>query len=320
MAEQMELSLAAASQLATAADGARPVSDFRTDMMRMPVESMMIAQQEYVARRKQFREWLLSQLQLGVHFGYVPGTEPKFVDENGKDCSHEKAKGVKVWKKGYGNKPDGWDVVPFSSWTAKPSLYKAGAQFVIDLLNLVPIYTADEIGWKQLGSPNGVFVYSCRLFPKGAAFTDENLKGEGRGVRKVGQKGGDENNAIKMAQKCALVDAVLNGFGLADLFTQDTEDGVGPQPHEAPEVKADAPKTQPRNARLSEAELKSLIDKWKSRREDRGLEVSPEAWADWVFEKGFITNKKDSRAASAWTIAMADKCRNAINVEMPEMG
>lgn len=302
-----------AEQLELIKDDVRPVADFRTDMMRMPVEQMVLAQAEYVARRKQFREWLLSQLQLGVHFGYVPGTEPKFVDENGKDCEQSRAKGVKVWS----SRKNGYDVVPFSSWTAKPSLYKAGAQFVIDLLNLVPIYAADEIGWKQLGEPVGVFVYSCRLYPKGAAFIDENLKGEGRGVRKVGQKGGDENNAIKMAQKCALVDAVLNGFGLADLFTQDTEDGIGPQPHEQPELKPDAPKTQSRNARISDADLKALIDKWKSRREDRGLEVSPEAWADWVFEKGFAS-KKDARASAAWTIALAEKCRNTINVEMPE--
>lgn len=309
-------SVSSTTTATVAADQTPPVSDFRTDMMRMPVEMMKIAQDEYVARRKQFREWLLSQLQVGIHFGYVPGTEPKFVDEHGRDCNHTKAKGVKVWKKGYGNKQDGWDVISFASWTAKPSLYKAGAQFVVDLLNLIPVYEADLVGWQQLGSPPGVFIYSCRLYPKGGTHIQENLKGEGRGVRKVGQKGGDENNAIKMAQKSALVDAVLNGFGLGDLFCQDLED-MGPVQHEAPEVKPNAPKTQPRNDRCSQADFDAVKRSWAGRREERGLEIGGPLFAKWCFERQLCA-EKDALALASWSVEMVAEARRLINQEMPE--
>lgn len=284
--------------------------DMRSAMMTLPVEQMIVLQNEYVARRKQFREWLLSQLQVGVHYGYVPGTQPKFVDDSGRDCDADKATGIKSWSGGKTN------IIPFSSWTAKPSLYKAGAEFVCDLLNLIAVYVADELAWKQLGEPAGVFVFVCRLYPKGSSFTEETLKGEGRGVRKVGQKGGDENNAIKMCKKCALVDAVLNGFGLSDLFTQDVED-IGPVAHEAPDAKPDAPKTQPRNDRCPQQDFDALKRSWAGRREERGLEIGGPLFAKWCFERQLCA-EKDALALASWSVAMVTEARKLINQEMPE--
>ena len=57
-----------------------------------------------------------------------------------------------------------------------------------------------------------------------------------------------ENASIKMAQKAAKVDAVLNGWGLSDLFTQDLED----LKEEAiqPEQVANAPKSASRGDRI----------------------------------------------------------------------
>lgn len=293
-------------------DASQPVRDMRSAMMTLPVEQMIVLQNEYIARRKQFREWLLSQLQVGVHFGYVPGTLPKFVDENGRDCEADKAKGIKSWN----NAKKTYDIVSFASWTAKPSLYKAGAEFVCDLLNLIAVFEADDLAWKQLGEPAGVFVFICRLYPKGSTFIEENLKGEGRGVRKVGQKGGDENNAIKMCKKCALVDAVLNGFGLSDLFTQDVEE-MGPVQHEAPESNPNAPKTQPRNDRATQAAFDDLKRIWAGRREERGLPVEKELFAKWAFERKLCA-ETDALALASWSIEMVIEARKLINTEMPE--
>eukprot|EP00456_Euglypha_rotunda_P030039 TRINITY_DN2347_c0_g1_i5.p1 TRINITY_DN2347_c0_g1~~TRINITY_DN2347_c0_g1_i5.p1 ORF type:complete len:253 (-),score=38.69 TRINITY_DN2347_c0_g1_i5:23-781(-) len=225
-------------------------------MMNLPSEQMALMQTEYMNRRRQFRDWLRSVLTEGIHFGHPPGCEPKLNDRGE----------VGVWMKG------GMKYFPKEQWQAKPSLYKAGAQFICDLLNLVPSCEPDMAAWQQLGNTPGVFAIKCQLFPRGKARTPENVTGEGFGVRKVGDKGGNENNAIKMAEKCAMVDAVLNSFGLSDLFTQDIEDGdlppsngnkeqgVNPEPRQQP-------KTQPRDRRNVDEEVlanfKRLGAKWK---------------------------------------------------------
>jgi hypothetical protein len=48
--------------------------------------------------------------------------------------------------------------------------------------------------------------------------------GEGRGAGVAGVKRRDGNGAVKIAQKSAKIDAVINTLGLSDLFTQDLED------------------------------------------------------------------------------------------------
>lgn len=258
--------------------------DLRSGMMTLPVVEMQTMLAEYKDRRDAFRAWLLPQLQPGVHFGYVPGCVPKF-DEAGN---------MLVWVKGRdGEKGYNMTVTP-DQWKAKPSLYKAGAQFVTDVMNAVPVFDADIDAWTQLGKPGGTFVMRCRLYPKGAAQIPENVLGEGRGVRRDGQKGGDANNAIKMAQKCALVDAVLNGYGLADLFTQDTEDSPPP---ENPDRNPDAPPAQPRGERITPAELQSLVDAFKAYRQKYEMSCDAEAFCRWAEAEH---NVKDARRPLSW--------------------
>ena len=218
----------------------KPVRDTRSMMMSLPVEEMIVIQGEYVARRKQFRDWIKSQLVEVVHFGFAPGCEPKLNDRGE----------VGIWNKTANNGAGGMKWYPPEQWTAKPSLYKPGAEFICDLMNLLALYSHDEDGWQQLGGVPGVFVMRCRLFPKGVEHLPQNMIGEGLGVRKVGQKGGDENNAIKMAQKSAMVAAVLNSFGLSDLFTQDAEEmqNRGPEMAENPSPRAE-PRVAPRGNR-----------------------------------------------------------------------
>lgn len=210
------------------------LADVRSAMMDLPSASIAGVLAEYSSRRHEFREWLRKQLIEGVHYGYPPGCEPKYDDRGW----------VGVWSKG------GMKFYPPEQWTAKPSFYKAGADFVCELMNVRDTYEADMAAWQQLGSPKETFVMSCKLISR---VTGETL-GEGRGVRKVGQKGGDENNAIKMAKKSSKVDAVLNAYGLADLFTQDMEDRPVREPHENPEPHPDAPVVPTRGERKAAEE------------------------------------------------------------------
>lgn len=215
-----------------------PLADLRQNALSVPVDAMRAGLQEFAERRAAFRSWLLEQLIEGVHYGYVPGTAPK-VGPNG-EMLDSRGK-----------------VIDQKSWKSKPSFYQAGADFVCDLMGVRPEFIADLAAWEQLGKPVNTFVFTCKLFSK----TNGELLGEGHGARKVGQKGGDENNAIKMACKCAKVAAVLNVYGLSDLFTQDED---VPPPHDNPKQKADAPKTYPRHQRISEAQLVEFQRDWQA--------------------------------------------------------
>lgn len=175
------------------------LTDLRQAMMSLSPDRMKIALQEYDERRNTFRAWLQKTLIQGVHFGYPPG------------CRKSTAKA--------------------DEWMGKPSLYKAGAEFICDLMGWRPVYTADKEAWEQLGGVPGKIVIRCTILSRSSG----EVIGEGIGARKTGDKGMDENASLKMAQKNALVCAVLNGQGLSDLYTQDLED------YEPPENPASVP-------------------------------------------------------------------------------
>lgn len=211
-----------------------PLSDLRHTMMTLPVEQQNVMLAEYTARRNNFRVWLMEQMEQGVHYGVPPGCEPK------------------------------QNVRP-EQWQAQPSLYAAGADLLCDLLGLRAEFRADIEAWQQFGSKPGYIVVVCKLFSRANA----ECVGEGRGARKEGQKGGDANNAIKMAQKSAKVDAILNAYGLRDVFTQDLEHP--PQPlHDNPDPNPEAPREQPRGKRepakpaITREQCGQLLAAWKT--------------------------------------------------------
>lgn len=206
-----------------------PASDLRHKMMTLAVDDQNRVLAEYVDRRNNFRRWLREQFEEGLHYGFPPGCEPKQTNPR--------------------------------QWQAKPSLYAAGADLLCDLLAVRCEYSADIEAWQQLGSKPGHFVVACRLYSRAT----NQLVGEGRGVRREGQKGGDANNALKMAQKSAKVDAVLNTYGLRDLYGQDLDVPVQP-PHDNPDENADAPKAEPRAKReqaVTREQCGALLAAWK---------------------------------------------------------
>jgi hypothetical protein len=103
---------------------------------------------------------------------------------------------------------------------SKPSLFKPGSEKFCSLFHFRPVFERDNDTWEMSGKTPGLFTYKCNLVA-----ANGSIVGEGRGSASVGEKQGwTVNNAIKIAEKRAQIDAVLRTGGLSDFFTQDLED------------------------------------------------------------------------------------------------
>lgn len=111
----------------------------------------------------------------------------------------------------------------------KKTLTKAGSEKICLLFNVEAKFRKDEETLSMIGDVKGVIAYLCELIDRKSG----RVVSEGRGACAVAEKGGKINTAIKIAQKRAKVDAVLNMAGLSDRFTQDKgddeteDDGIG---------------------------------------------------------------------------------------------
>ena len=122
-----------------------------------------------------------------------------------------------VWDFIEENFVEGIDFGPADPRNPKPTLLKPGAEKVCKLFNTRPTWRMDADTYRMLGEPAGTVCYICEIVDN----TTGEIIGEGRGAEKVGSKSRDANKAIKIAEKCALVDAALYTFGLSERFTQD---------------------------------------------------------------------------------------------------
>lgn len=103
---------------------------------------------------------------------------------------------------------------------SKPTLFKPGAEKFCSLFALQARFRKDTDTWEMMGSKPGTIAYICELITKAG-----DIVGEGRGVSEITEKAGwTFNNAVKIAEKRAQIDAVLRSGGLSDFFTQDLED------------------------------------------------------------------------------------------------
>lgn len=228
-----------------------PANDLRHAMMSLPVERQNQFLALYKESRDNFRGWLMSQLIEGVHYGIVPGCEPKEKDING-------VKHFGVWNKKADNGKGKMEWYPHTQWTPKPSLYAAGADFICDVCGVRDEYETDAVGWQQMGGKAGTAVVKCRLKSRA---TDE-LIGESLGAH---YSQWDANNALKMASKCAKVGAVINAYDLRDLFTQDDPNDK-PPPNDNPGENEAAPKAEPRAKRqqaVTKEQCVELLAAWK---------------------------------------------------------
>lgn len=183
----------------------RRVFDFKNGMTLLPKAQQEIILAEYTENRNSFRKWLLSQLVEGIHYGFPPGCEAKLDNEGN----------TLIW-----NNRDGKYVkLNSKQWRLKPSLYKAGSQFIVDLCKVRAVFEPDMDTWQMTGSVAGIICRKCKIVDPESG----NVLGEGSGAYTVGHKKMDVNAAIKMSEKNALNAAVINAFALSDLVTQDME-------------------------------------------------------------------------------------------------
>ncbi len=274
--------------------GPRPVADLRQGAMSLSVPEMQTALVEFAARHKNFRDWLLAQLKEGLHYGYPPGCEPE-IDERG-------------W---FGVKSRGGvTFYPPEQWTAKKSLYAAGADFLCELCGLRDTYEADLAAWEQAGKPEHTFIFICRLLAR----SDGQIMGEGRGASKTADEQTGINGAVKKAQKRAKVAAVLATYGLRDLFTQDMEI-LPPPKHDNPATDKNAPKTAPRAERRTAIgeEVRQLVIYWKDWQVMNTREPDPKRWAEWACKAIGVTF--DVKKPEQWKPEYITRCRDALTKE-----
>jgi hypothetical protein len=254
----------------------------------LTVEQIQGKLADYTDKRNAFRDWILSQAKQDVHFGYPPGIS-----------SYDKP-----------------------GWKARPSLYKAGGDFICDLMRFRVEFKMDADTWKMLGEKQGTICYIAIIrnadspfYPNAAI---DEILGEGRGVFVVGEKKGmGENSGVKMAEKRAKIDAVLNTLGLADLFTQDIEDDA-PAPNPRADKDTAAPAAPTRNER---AQAKPAAAQNGRKVYDAFLEARPGAtqaeFMMWVNSKLAAIGRADNPPTkdSPLTADDADKLIQIINDE-----
>lgn len=259
--------------------------DLRQLAMSVDIATMQAGLAEYVDKRKTFREWLLKQMVEGVHYGVVPGCEPK-LDAAGNLIISQK-------------KSDKWVQITVNKnqWRHKRCLYKAGAEFIIDLMGVRQEYIADVDAAKMLTRGDAAVVaYKCRLLSRNTG----ELVGEGIGAGTLGSKGADHNKTVKDAQKRAMVAAVLNSYGLSDLFTQDMDDKPPKPEAEQPQPRDDAPIAQPRSERLKTEDVKKLGGLLRDYLGSRGADNSDAAVSEWLVRNGFFKTAEESTKLSNW--------------------
>jgi len=124
---------------------------------------------------------------------------------------------------------------------SKPSLFKPGSEKFLSLFKLRAEFEMDRETWEMTGSEKNVFCYICRLIASNGA-----VVGEGRGSSKLSEKmNWTVNNAVKIAEKRAQIDAVLRTGALSDFFTQDLEDMQPEQPARQPMKPYQVPRRVP---------------------------------------------------------------------------
>ena len=276
--------------------------EFRRAFMLMEPAQMLDALGQYKDCRQTLRAWFLSMMTEGIHYGYTPGCEPKWCDSSGKPCSKADAWGTLS----YNGK------VSLESWCPKPSLYAAGADLVCDTMWVRDTYASDMEAWQQLGSVAGNIIRKCQLHSR---ITEEFI-GEGTGARTLGQKKGDLNNSVKMADKSAKVCAVLNCWGLRELFTQD-DAPPGPEKRPSPAADPNAKTAASRSDRITEQELRGVWERWLKSSEGPEPRTPAQKTSGWLlFVKNTVNREFDYATLAEWT----KEDLNAVAVELSERG
>ncbi len=116
---------------------------------------------------------------------------------------------------------------------SKPTLLKPGAELIAQLYRWRFAFTAD-LDTLSMNGPAGVdvFAYICYVIDRyGLAI------GQGRGVAELRENGmNNANKTVKIAEKRAMVDAILRAANLSQAFTQDLEESQFTAPETMPKA------------------------------------------------------------------------------------
>jgi hypothetical protein len=103
---------------------------------------------------------------------------------------------------------------------SKPSLWKPGAEKIAGMLGL-------SVSFPTLPDIEAAFIAGRKIeqLVLRCVLTNDlgQIIGQGIGARSLAQDHGDLNKALKMAEKSAMIDAVLRAGGLSEIFTQDLD-------------------------------------------------------------------------------------------------
>ena len=129
---------------------------------------------------------------------------------------------------------------------SKDVLFKSGSEKFVSLFKLSPRFERDIETLEMLKGMTGLIAFVCKLYSANGV-----LIAEGRGSSTMTERtyGWTPNNAIKMAEKRAQLDAVLRMGALSDYFTQDLEDqNVSELPTQPDPVGARTPQNTPQTS------------------------------------------------------------------------
>jgi hypothetical protein len=111
--------------------------------------------------------------------------------------------------------------LPDGQAPSKPTLLKPGAELVAQLYQWRIHFTADLDSLQMYGpAAGGTFAYICHVIDQ-----EGRTVGQGRGVAELRERDMlNANKSVKMAEKRAMVDAILRCAALSQWFTQDLEE------------------------------------------------------------------------------------------------
>lgn len=161
----------------------------------LSTEQMKQVMEEESERRALIKDYIDEHLVEGTDYGAIHFS---------KNCKHK-------WNPENCNNESHW---------SKDTLFKPGAEKFVSLFKLTPTFKKDTETLEMMDNEKNVFAYVCYL-----RNNKGQIVGEGRGAAQLSERENwTINNAIKIAQKRAQVDAVLRTGALSDFFTQDLED------------------------------------------------------------------------------------------------
>lgn len=213
-----------------------PTEKPRTTMILRP----LVNPAAMIQAENELAELVTKALKPGVDYGVIPGTDKKKKDKDGKEEPPRQAlfkAGAERLTKAYGCVAEYPEIVSDIDHDRVVSFSKRKRVYNNAFTGDNSYNMQEEAGMSQ-------GLYSFRVRCRIVLIETGQVVGEGWGScstmesKYIDRPRDLENTALKMAQKRAMVAAVLNAFALSDRFTQDLEEDTDPETKVEAEVEA----------------------------------------------------------------------------------